>query len=228
MTVTGLLVLAIGIALVAYAILPWVSYRAKLFGSQAVRQGVNYKWWVFGSIAIGTFLSVVDHGSVLVALPEIEAHFDSDLPTVQWLVVGYALAISVLLLPMGRLGDILGRKQVYIAGFIVFVVAAALAGASPNLEVLITSKVLQGVGSAMIQGNGMATIVSVFPALSEARLGVPLERGGHWRHAGPALGGFLVSGLGWRWVFFVNVPVGCAGHSRNRAHLRQRPGGRYR
>ncbi len=209
MTVTGLLVLAIGIALVAYAILPWVSYRAKALGSQAVRQSVNYKWWVFGSIAIGTFLSVVDHGSVLVALPEIEAHFDSDLPTVQWLVVGYALAISVLLLPMGRLGDILGRKQVYVSGFIIFVVAAALAGASPNLEVLIASKVLQGVGSAMIQGNGMATIVSVFPGTERGKgLGYHLSVVASGAIAGPALGGFLVSGLGWRWVFFVNVPVG--------------------
>ena len=209
MTVTGLLVLALGIALVTYAILPWVSYRAKALGSQAVRQSVNYKWWVFGSIAIGTFLSVVDHGSVLVALPEIEAHFNSDLPTVQWLVVGYALAISVLLLPMGRLGDILGRKQVYVSGFIIFVVAAALAGAAPNLEVLIAAKVLQGVGSAMVQGNGMATIVSVFPGTERGKgLGYHLSVVASGAIAGPALGGFLISGLGWRWVFFVNVPVG--------------------
>ena len=80
----------------------------------AIRTSDNYKWWVFSTIAIGTFLSVVDHGSVFVALPNIESHFSSDLRTVHWIVVGYALAISVLILPMGRLGDIIGRKQVYV------------------------------------------------------------------------------------------------------------------
>ena len=128
---------------------------------QAIKQSINYPWWVFGTIAIGSFLSVIDHGSVLVALPDIEAHFDSSLLTVQWVVIGYALAISVLLLPMGRLGDMIGRKQVYVAGFIIFVLAAALAGAAPSLWILIAAKGLQGMGSAMIQGNGMATIISV-------------------------------------------------------------------
>ena len=89
---------------------------------------------------------MVDHGSVLVALPQIEFHFSSDLPTVQCLVVGYAPAISVFLLPMGRLGDIIPRKHVYVTGFVIFVLAAALAGASPNLETLIAAKVTQGIG----------------------------------------------------------------------------------
>ena len=92
----------------------------------AIKSGPNFKWWVFGTIAIGTFLSVVDHGSVLVALPNIERHFGSDLPSVQWIVVGYALAISVLILPMGRLGDIIGRKHVYIGGMVIFAVAAEI------------------------------------------------------------------------------------------------------
>ena len=116
---------------------------------QNIKRSPNYRWWVFGTIAIGSFLSVVDTGSVLVALPQIESHFNSDLPTVQWLVVGYALAISVFLLPMGRLGDIIPRKQVYVAGFVIFVLAAALAGASPNLWTLISDKVIQVIGSAM-------------------------------------------------------------------------------
>ena len=178
---------------------------------QAIAQRPNYKWWVFYTIAIGTFLSVVDHGSVLVALPDIEAHFDTDLPTVQWVVIGYALAISVLLLPMGRLGDMVGRKKVYIAGFTIFVAAAALAGASQwaNLPTLITAKVCQGVGSAMIQGNGMATIISTFPGHERGKaLGTHLSVVGSGAIAGPALGGLLISVWGWQSVFFVNVPVG--------------------
>ena len=176
---------------------------------QSIVTSPNYKWWVFGTVAIGTFLSVVDHGSVLVALPDIEGHFSTDLPTVQWVIVGYALAISVLLLPMGRLGDIMGRKEVYIGGFAVFVLAAAVAGFSPTLQVLIGAKVVQGIGSAMIQGNGMATIISVFPGSERGKaLGTHLSIVGAGAIAGPALGGFLVSALGWRSVFLVNVPVG--------------------
>jgi len=175
----------------------------------AIKASENYKWWVFSTIAIGTFLSVVDHGSVLVALPNIERHFDSDLPTVQWIVVGYALAISVLILPMGRLGDIIGRKQVYIGGMVIFVVAAALAGASPNLGLLIATKIFQGVGSAMVQSSGIAMTIAAFPGTERGKaLGTHLSVVGAGAIAGPAIGGLLVSAFDWRSVFFANVPVG--------------------
>ena len=175
----------------------------------AIRASDNYKWWVFSTIAIGTFLSVVDHGSVLVALPSIESHFGSDLPTVQWIVVGYALAISVLILPMGRLGDIIGRKQVYVAGMIIFVVAAGLAGASPNLGSLIAAKLFQGVGSAMVQSSGIAMTIAAFPGTERGKaLGTHLSVVGAGAIAGPAIGGLLVSAFEWRSVFFANVPIG--------------------
>ena len=175
----------------------------------AIKASDNYKWWVFSTIAIGTFLSVVDHGSVLVALPSIESHFGSDLPTVQWIVVGYALAISVLILPMGRLGDIIGRKQVYVGGMIVFVIAAALAGASPNLGSLIAAKIFQGVGSAMVQSSGIAMTIAAFPGTERGKaLGTHLSVVGAGAIAGPAIGGLLVSAFEWRSVFFANVPVG--------------------
>jgi EmrB/QacA subfamily drug resistance transporter len=164
---------------------------------------------VFSTIAIGTFLSVVDHGSVLVALPSIERHFGTDLPTVQWIVVGYALAISVLILPMGRLGDLIGRKKVYIGGMVIFVIAAALAGASPNLGSLIATKIFQGVGSAMVQSAGIAMVISSFPGSERGKaLGTHLSVVGAGAIAGPAIGGLLVSAFDWRSVFFANVPIG--------------------
>ena len=175
----------------------------------AIKSSPNFKWWVFSTIAIGTFLSVVDHGSVLVALPNIERHFGSDLPSVQWIVVGYALAISVLILPMGRLGDIIGRKQVYIGGMVIFVVAAALAGVSPNLSSLIAAKIFQGVGSAMVQSAGIAMVITSFPGTERGKaLGTHLSVVGAGVIAGPAIGGLLVSAFEWRSVFFANVPVG--------------------
>ena len=153
-------------------------------------------------------MTVVDQSSVLVALPKIESHFSTDLPTVQWIIIGYALAISVLLLPMGRQGELVGRKQVYIVGLVIFVLDAALAGTSPSLNLLIGAKVIQDVGSAMIQGNGMATIISVFSGEERGKaLGSHLSVVGTGAIGGPALGGILVSAMGWRAVFFVNVPI---------------------
>ena len=154
-------------------------------------------------------MTVVDQGSVLIALPKIESHFSTNLPTVQWIIIGYALAISVLLLPMGRQGDLVGRKQVYIGGLVIFVLDAALAGTSPSLNLLIGAKVIQDVGSAMIQGNGMATIISVFSGGERGKaLGSHLSVVGTGAIGGPALGGILVSAMGWHAVFFVNVPIG--------------------
>jgi len=178
---------------------------------QSIADSPHYRWWVFWAIAAGSFLSVVDHGSVMVALPEIESYFGADLPTVQWVVIGYALAISVLLLPMGRLGDMAGRRRIYILGFCIFVLAAALAGSSrwTGLPTLITAKAIQGIGSAMIQGNGMATIIGVFPGNQRGKaLGYHLTVVGAGAIAGPALGGLLISLWGWQSVFFINVPVG--------------------
>ena len=175
--------------------------------SRSVRS-FGRKWWVFAVIASGTFISVADNGAVLVALPEIEEHFASDLPTVQWVVVAYALAISALILPMGRLGDLAGRKQVYIAGLLLFAIGSGLAGFAVNLPWLIAAKVLQGVGSAMVQGNGMATIIAAFPNSERGKaLGTHQSVVGSGVMVGPALGGLLVAAFGWRSVLFFNVPV---------------------
>ena len=176
-----------------------------------LRTSPSYKWMVFATIAIGTFVSVVDSVSVLIAMPDIAAHFHADLPTVQWVVVGNALAISVLILPMGRLGDIIGRKWVYIGGLVIFVAGAALAGVATNLPWLITAKVFQGMGSAMIQGNGMATVIAAFSGTERGKaLGTHMSVVGSGAVAGPAVGGLLVAAFGWRSVFFVNVPIGIA------------------
>ncbi|MDA1129156.1 MAG: MFS transporter [Chloroflexi bacterium] len=168
----------------------------------------NYKYWVFGALAIGVFASVVDHGSVNVALPTIAGHFQTDLPTIQWVVIIYALTIAALLLPMGRLSDLIGRKQVYIAGMVVLAAGAVLSGLSPSLEMLFPSRVLQGVGAAMTQGTGMAIMTSVFPANEKGRaIGLFMTMVGVGAVAGPALGGVVVDAFGWRVVFFLTLPL---------------------
>ena len=174
-----------------------------------VFQGPQYKWWAFLALAIGLFASVSDHGSVTVALPSIADHFETDLTTTQWIVIGYALAISALLMPMGRLSDMVGRKRIYLLGFIVFVIGGAIAGSSPNVTVLILAKIFQGVGSAMTQGTSMAMIMATFPTEERGRaLGLQMSVVGVGGVAGPSVGGFLVGAFDWRWVFYGNIALG--------------------
>ena len=175
----------------------------------SIKQSPNYKWWVFCTVATGTFMSVLGHGSVLIALPAIARHFDASLTTVVWIAIGEALTISALLLPMGRLSDIVGRKQVYVVGFTIFLFASAAAGFSATLAMLLTARVVQGVGEAMLQSNGQAMVLSVFPSSERGKaLGTQFSVVGAGSIVGMALGGLLVSTLGWRSVFLINIPVG--------------------
>ena len=172
----------------------------------------NYKYWVFGALGIGIFASVVDHGSVNVALPTIASEFETDLPTIQWVVIIFALTIAALLLPMGRLSDIVGRKKVYMAGTLVMGIGAALSGLSPTLEMLFPARIVQGVGAAMTQGTAMAIITSAFPANEKGRaIGLFMTMVGVGAIAGPAVGGIVVDSFGWRVVFFLTIPVEIVG-----------------
>ncbi len=148
----------------------------------------------------------MDQGSIIVALPTIADHFQTDLPTVQWVMVVYALTISALLLPMGRLSDLVGRKKVYVAGFVVFLLGAVLAGFSTDVKFLITARLIQGVGSAMTQGTGLAIVTSAFPNSERGKvMGLYLSVVGMGSICGSPLGGFLVDALSWRWVFYSTV-----------------------
>lgn len=174
----------------------------------AIQQGTSYKWWAFIAVAIGTFASVADQVSVNVALHPVSRHFNSDIPTVQWVVISYTLTISALLLPMGRLSDIIGLKKVYIVGSLVFALFAIAAGLSLNLGMLIGSRVIQGAGAAMTQGTGMAIIAAAFPANERGKaIGLMMGVVSSGAIVGPALGGFLLDLFGWRAVFLVNIPM---------------------
>ncbi len=176
---------------------------------RAIYQTDAYKWWVYSTIGLALFFTVLDYGSVNVAMPTIETYFDADLATVQWVVIGYALVISVLVLPMGRLGDMLNRKSVYLAGLVLFSLGAGLAGTSQSLAMLIGFKALQGVGSAMVQANGNAIVLSVFPGSERGKaLGLNMAVVGSGVIVGSALGGILVGQFGWRSVFFLASGAG--------------------
>lgn len=171
----------------------------------------NYHWWVYSSVALGLFLTVMDQSGVNIALPRISDHFLSDIPTVQWLSLGYVLATSALIMPIGRLSDMVGRKRVYLWGLVVFVVFALLGGVSQSLGLLIAAKIVQGLGSAAIQANAMAMITEAFPERQRGKaLGMYMTVIGSGAITGPIVGGLLIDAFGWRSVFFAGAPIGLA------------------
>ena len=154
-------------------------------------------------------MSVLDQTGVSLALPLMAGEFDATIPFVQWVALGYVLATGSLLLPAGRLSDMVGRKVVYVAGFFIFVVAAGLAAMSPNLIAVIGFRILQGAGAAMIQANGMAILTTTFPSDQRGRvIGMFMTMVGLGAIIGPIWSGFVVDLFGWRAVFMAGVPLG--------------------
>ena len=177
-----------------------------------MNQSGGNKYWVFGALAVGLFASVVDHGSVIVALPSIAEDLRIELASVQWVVIGFALTISALLLPMGRLADIIGQKRVYVLGSVILMLGAAGAGLAPDSATLLLARIFQGVGAAMTQGTGMAIMTSVFPSSERGRaIGLLMTTVGVGAVAGPAIGGVVVDLVHWRAVFFITIPLGLLG-----------------
>lgn len=174
-----------------------------------ITSSANYKWWAFGSVALGLFLTVTDQSGINIALPRISEHFGADIPTAQWIALGFILSTSVMFMPIGRLSDILGRTYVYMIGFGVFVAGALLGGTAQVFPVLIAAKILQGIGVAGIEANGMAMVADIFPERERGKaIGLYMAIIGAGAVGGPVIGGTLVSLLGWRSVFFASVAVG--------------------
>ena len=168
----------------------------------------NYKYWVYGAVAIGLWINVTDQSGINIALPEIAEEFTADIPTVQWITLGYSLATSAMLMPMGRLSDMFGRKLVYLLGFVMFSVMALVGGLSRSLGFLIAVKIVQGLGSAGIQANSMALITEVFPDRERGKaMGMYMAIIGTGAVSGPMAGGILISYLGWRSIFFAVLSV---------------------
>ncbi len=176
--------------------------------------GVDYsrKWWVMLAVAMGIFLGTIDGSIVNVALPTLVDEFDTSFAAVQWVVLGYLLALATLTLPIGRLGDMVGKKRIYTLGFGVFTVFSVLAGLAPSIEWLIGARVFQAVGAAMLFSLGLAIVTEAFPPDERGRaLGITGSIVSIGIVIGPSVGGLLIDSLSWRWIFFVNLPVGIIG-----------------
>ena len=171
-----------------------------------------YKWLVFANVAAGTFMATLDGSIVNVALPTISVNFGVGKETLQWAVTAYLLTISSLLLVFGRLADIIGKNRVYAAGFLGFALGSALCGSADSVNQLVFFRIIQAVGAAMMMANAMGLVTSCFPPRERGRalgsMGTVVALGSL---TGPSLGGFLVTGMGWRSIFYINIPIGILG-----------------
>ncbi|MCO5997582.1 MFS transporter [Actinoallomurus rhizosphaericola] len=170
------------------------------------------RWWTLTGVALATFMTFLDNNVVNVALPSIQRDLHLTLSGLEWIVSSYILVFSGLMLVGGRLGDVYGRRRLFITGLALFTGASLLAGLANSESILITARVLQGVGASLSVPSTLAIISSTFPDARERSRAV-----GVWSAVsalalalGPLTGGFISDHWHWGWIFLINVPVGVA------------------
>jgi EmrB/QacA subfamily drug resistance transporter len=167
------------------------------------------RWPILLVTCLGTFMIMLDTTIVYVATPTIVSGLGASLDQLLWIFNGYLLTFAVLLITSGRLADLWGPRNLFVAGLSVFTVASALCGVSQDATQLIAARVLQGVGGALLAPQAVTLLVAIFPPDRRgAAFGINGAVVGLATVTGPVLGGLIVTGLDWRWIFFMNVPVG--------------------
>jgi MFS family permease len=174
-----------------------------------VRDSPQAPWLAVGVVCFGAFMGQLDASIVTITFPAMEHDFGVPVAAVQWVSLVYLLGLVALLAPAGRLGDAMGRKLVYTYGFVVFTVASAACALAPSLGALILLRLVQAVGAAMLQSNSVALVTTSAPK-DRMRFALGVQAGAQsiGLALGPSLGGLLTATVGWRAVFWVNVPVG--------------------
>src|SRR6266550_2366783 len=190
--------------------------RARIFADE------NKKWWTLAAVAFGLFMIMLDNTIVNVALPSIQRSLAMSISSLEWIVTAYALTFAALLITGGKLGDLFGRRRLFIVGLAVFTLASLACGLAPSAGFLIGARAVQGVGAALMNPATLSIIVATFP---------PRQRGqaiGIWAGVsalalaiGPLGGGLIVENLNWNWIFFVNVPVGVLGIAVSQFAIRE-------
>jgi EmrB/QacA subfamily drug resistance transporter len=180
--------------------------RARIFAEE------NRKWWTLVAVAFGLFMIMLDNTVVNVALPSIERDLKVSIDSLEWIVTAYALVFAALLITGGKLGDLYGRRRIFVVGLVVFTGSSLACGFAPSAGFLIGARAVQGVGAALMSPASLSIITATFP---------PRQRGqaiGIWAGVsalalaiGPLTGGLIVDNINWNWIFFVNVPVGILG-----------------
>jgi len=168
----------------------------------------NRKWWTLGAMCFALFMIMLDNTVVNVALPSIQQDLGASISGLEWTINGYTLSFAVLLATGGRLGDIFGRRLMFLIGVVVFALSSATAGFAPNETALVLSRVVQGVGAALMMPGTLSIITDAFPAHERGKaMGTWAGVSALALAVGPVLGGFLTEHVSWRAIFYINIPV---------------------
>ncbi len=176
---------------------------------------------VLSSVLIGTLMSAIDTTIVILALPTITDELHSTLFLSIWIIIIYLLVVAVFTTQLGRLGDLFGRKNIFNFGFVVFITGSALCGFATDMDMLIASRGLQAFGASLMQSNSNAIVADNFGAHERGRAFGYTTMG--WNVGGTlgiVLGGFITTFIGWRYIFFINVPIGLAGLALGMKYIR--------
>lgn len=172
----------------------------------------QYKWIALSVTTVGALMAAIDGTIVILALPDMMVKLHADLIEMIWVIMGYILVSTVFLLTFGRVADMFGRVRMYNLGFVVFTIGSALCGLSQTATQLILFRLVQGAGAAMMMVNSVAILTEVFPAHERGRaLGMNAITWSLGGVVGPILGGIILTAADWRWIFFINVPIGIFG-----------------
>ncbi|MGD9210821.1 MAG: DHA2 family efflux MFS transporter permease subunit [Desulfobacteraceae bacterium] len=186
--------------------------REKALVESEIQPRFHRKWLIASAVGAGVFLATLDGSIVNVSLPTMVAALNTNFAIIQWIVLSYLLTLTTLMLGFGRLGDILGKKQIYLLGFTIFTIASALCGFASNVYFLIGFRIAQAIGAAMIVSLGAAILTESFPPTERGKamgfIGAVVAVG---IVTGPTLGGIIIDLLSWHWIFFVNIPIGIIG-----------------
>ncbi|MCI4358147.1 MAG: MFS transporter [Thermoplasmata archaeon] len=184
---------------------------------------VEYKWLALSNTTVATLMAAIDTNIVLISLPTIGRELPGTSATLLlWVLLGYSLVTAVVLLNFGRLSDMFGRVRLYVLGFALFTVGSLLCGLSQNGAELVGFRLLQALGAGFLFANSAAIITDAFPPNERGRaLGINQVSIVAGAVAGLVIGGIISATIGWRWIFFVNVPIGIVATIRARTDLRE-------
>ncbi len=169
-------------------------------------------WAILAVLCLGLFVILLDGTIVNVAIPHIMGSFATGLSSVEWVINGYVLVFAVLLVTLGRFGDLYGRRRLFVGGMIVFTLASLACGLAPSIGALIACRVVQGAGASAMMPGTLSIIPTVFPPERRgAAMGVWGGVAGLATAIGPSLGGLIVDAASWRWIFLINIPLGILG-----------------